>query len=1292
MSELNSNRNPFDLLADEFLERLRSGEQPSLTEYALRHPDLATEIHELFPLLVKMELARFESSSEIGPKKAGIENLSIQSLGDYHIIREIGRGGMGVVYEAEQLSLGRRVAIKVLSPHLLADHKHRLRFARESRAAARLHHTNIVPVFGVGEADGYHYYVMQFIPGLGLDAVLVELRRMQTSSATAVRKSSEKAAHNTPPLPEDIEANDPAPAISLAASLVRGAYDQTVINPVRAAYGSDLDNTVAPPPATSLPTDDEASTTAAPEALSVHSDLVLPGQTGATSPSGSRSIYWRSVARIGVQVADALHYAHDQKVIHRDIKPANLLLDPSGTVWVSDFGLAKISQQQELTQTGEFLGTLRYMAPEQINGDADSRSDIYSLGLTLYELLTLRPAYEDRDRGRLLRRITSEAPPQLRSVVPGIPRDLETIVEKAIDKDPRLRYQSAGDLANDLKSFLNDEPIRARRISAAARLGRWCRRNPALASTSLLAVFLLLTVAGVSTFSYQRTQAALTQSEKNEAQAEKNFVTARDAVDRMYLRAAERLRGNPEDERLRRELLIDALSFYQEFVKQKGSDPDIRLEMSRTLRKVGQIQGDLGNWSDSLSSQQTAIRILDVLVQQEPTESIYRDELALCHFRCAEAQVNLFQIEDAAANYEESIQLWRELSSTFPDRPVYLDDLGAAYMALSNAWQKKHEHKGWGYRRRTELLRDQLASEFPDFQSPKRTELLSDTFDYGPSDHLPQNLMLLKGIEQEHRWRLKLVEAAVADQPEMPINQQRLSEVLKKLCYALQAQRRYEEEEPLLAQRVQIQRRLAARHVELPPLRRDLAWALQQHAWILYSLNRHEEAEQSFEEAIAVFEQVVAAEHDVTRWQIELGCMIHYCPIDRLRDMDKAITLMKQAFDSNGDGTTHLAFAYASAGRFEEARRMVEIAATEPIVDMDLDMAPARLLLLWNDGQRLQTYALVSVCLTKLYSNANPFWYKLEYRYIAEQLAQQIGLNLTLWDKMLESRLAANMAVDTPVERQLGQTTHEFDNSIDLIDKGLKDASEERYQDALTAFLQAAQATGSPRWRGRALGEAALVKGKCMKFDDAHELFQRAFPYLRTHVPEDPQLHRWWCYDAVLCAHREKWDEHKAVCEEMWQLFHQDTLPEVVERVAKSSLLLPDAVDAHEMSAWLTRVESSARKYDSLVPWYVMTQGMAEYRCGHFDESIKHFEESRVASGHTHTTDIISFFFEAMALYQLDRIAEAKQFYETGLVKINASIPTLDDQYLDDDWPDELLCHVVKREAERLLQRTAVSK
>ena len=232
---------------------------------------------------------------------------------------------------------------------------------------------------------------------------------------------------------------------------------------------------------------------------------MLPGGTAVSSveSSGRRLTFFRSVAQIGQQAAQGLAHAHARGIVHRDIKPSNLLLDTAGVVWITDFGLAK-AEDDGLTATGDILGTLRYMPPERFRGEGDARADIYALGLTLYELLTLRPAFDAADRLKLIERIKAEEPARPRSLDGRIPRDLETIVLKAIEKEPEARYQSAEAMGEDLGRFLADEPIRARQVGAAERYWRWARRNPVIATLGglLTALLIALTVGSIVAASY----------------------------------------------------------------------------------------------------------------------------------------------------------------------------------------------------------------------------------------------------------------------------------------------------------------------------------------------------------------------------------------------------------------------------------------------------------------------------------------------------------------------------------------------------------------------------------------------------------------------------------------------------------------------------------------------------------------------------------------------------------------------------------------------------------------------
>ncbi len=493
-------------LVAEWRERVRRGERPQMEDYVARYPELGERIRKLFPTVVVLaDLAEVQDvTGAAAPVQPAGGERRPERLGDFRILREVGRGGMGVVYEAEQESLRRRVALKVLPVAARLDARQSKRFEREARAVARLHHTNIVPIFGVGEQDGVPYYVMQFIDGLGLDRVIAELRRLRH-----IRDGNAEPGAAVP---------DPN-----GANITGTLLGEPPADPERAA-GSDA--TVRTEDGTGV---EKSSVTRA----------LAPAESATTAEPERR--YWHNVARLGMQVADALGYAAGQGVLHRDIKPSNLLLDAHGTVWITDFGLAKATEDGEnLTHTGDLHGTLRYMAPERLEGRSDLRSDLYALGLTLYELLTLRPAFPATDRAQLLRQLTSADPVPPRRLDPRIPRDLETIVLKLLARDPEQRYPTAAKLVDDLRRFVEDRPIRARRVTVGERLWRWCRRNPALAALTTSTAVLLLAITAVATTAFVKTSAALKEVDRERRVAQEagtRAVQERDAANRHLYRS-----------------------------------------------------------------------------------------------------------------------------------------------------------------------------------------------------------------------------------------------------------------------------------------------------------------------------------------------------------------------------------------------------------------------------------------------------------------------------------------------------------------------------------------------------------------------------------------------------------------------------------------------------------------------------------------------------------------------------------------------------------------------------------
>ncbi len=433
-------------------------------------------------------------------------------FGDFVIQREVGRGGMGIVYEATQRSLNRRVALKVLPANYLPSPTHVLRFKREALSSAKLHHTNIAPVFGVGDKDGSHYYAMQFIEGYGLDNIIGCMKSLTQ------KQDEDDALADEEYLDERYEVTPTS--TGTAQRLV-----PSKVTPAQPHLGMRDPQTIN-----------------SPNGLSGASRSDGSGEDSPTRfwrffvrPTGVRteSYYWRNIAGIGIQVGGALQHAHDMAVYHRDIKPSNLMIDFTGKVWVTDFGLARIVGDTNLTESHDTVGTLRYMAPEQFRGDFDIRTEIYNLGVTLYEIATLQPAVTEPEAPRLIHQALTEPPIRPRAINREIPRDLETIILKSIARDPGDRYQTALELTEDLRRFVAGDVIHAGRKRPIATLWRWCQRNSAIARLASAVLVLLVPVAVVATIGYVRTTSALDASAVERSEAEESKRRLLQRIDRL---------------------------------------------------------------------------------------------------------------------------------------------------------------------------------------------------------------------------------------------------------------------------------------------------------------------------------------------------------------------------------------------------------------------------------------------------------------------------------------------------------------------------------------------------------------------------------------------------------------------------------------------------------------------------------------------------------------------------------------------------------------------------------------
>jgi serine/threonine protein kinase len=865
MSSERSERHPLDRLGEEFVARYRQGERPSVTEFAQRYPELRDQIPELLQALMLME--------ELGPGPCGAGNSAGQAaptsavprqLGEYRILREVSRGGMGIVYEAEQESLGRHVALKVLPFHALLHPTYRERFRREARAAARLHHTNIVPVFGVGEQDGIHYYAMQFIQGQSLSQILYELRRMR---GIDVEPTGQPAAYH------ESAAVDPLTG-SIAKALLSGEFRAGEV--LSGSAGSSSRDKVSESPNGERPAADGGTREVAapvsgaefksalysPEDMS--SSVSLSGQPERSSLSESRRHYFQQVARIGVQAAEALAYAHSQGIVHRDIKPSNLLLDTQGTVWVTDFGLAKAEGMDELTQTGDILGTLRYMAPERFNGRSDPRCDIYSLGLTLYELLTLRRAFEEPDRRLLIKKVSQEEPPRPRKLDRGIPRDLETITLKATAKEVGRRYGSAAELAEDLRRFLADKPIEARRATVLEQAWRWCRRNPAVAALATLALTCLLGGLTVAVWQWRR-------AEGQRLEAEANFRKAREAVDECFNTVTQNPAFlEPGMQSARDVLFRTTLKYYQQFQHQRSDDPAIRAELARAYSRIGYITAQIGSPTEAATVYEQASILYEQLARAGDAD--LRCELVHVWQSAAELYRAMGQLDRALAALQKSLDLCGQLVEEHPEAHAYRNDLAQGYHGLGllyrSAGRPAQAETAFD---QAIVLRELLTQDHPTVVA-YQTSLARD---YRALGQVYERGSRPREAESTLRKALACQEKIVQLYPAVADYRNELAEILNSLgSFCLMNTDGVAAEEAYL-RALPLREQLAREHPRVQAYQSALA-KVENNLALYYTFNnRLSDAEAMYLKALAVREQLAHKHSEVTAYQQALAKTHH---------------------------------------------------------------------------------------------------------------------------------------------------------------------------------------------------------------------------------------------------------------------------------------------------------------------------------------------------------------------------------------------------------------------------------
>jgi serine/threonine protein kinase len=847
-----------------YLEGLERGQTDDLPGLLQRHPDLAEEIAAFFDN--QERIARLVPART--GKGATDESPMPPAIGDYRIVRQVGRGGMGIVYEAEQISLGRRVALKVLPFAATMDPRHLQRFHNEARAAASLDHPHIVKVHAVGCERGVHFYAMQFIEGQSLDTFLRRLRQEATASRM----------------------NDP---------------EHTTDEPSPPAAGT----------------------------------TVMEMRTeGSTQPPPLGPASFRRVAEWGIAAAEALEHAHTLGIVHRDIKPANLLIDGQGRLWITDFGLARTTSDPCLTLTGDVLGTLRYMSPEQALAKHEMvgyGTDVYSLGVTLYELLTLRPAIDGEDREEILKRIALEEPVPPRHRDRSIPCELETIVLKAMEKNPADRYASAQELAEDLRRFLEDKPIQARRPTLVQRMWKWERRhNTAVITTGVAAVLIMLVIVGLLTVSdmqiraeQTRTKAALAAEAEQRGLAEENLLLSLQVLDQIFITPAEsdvfraqRQRRSliSEDlQRVDRIHLQRGLEFYERIAQTNRASNLLQEQTARAFQRAGNIRRILGQDHQAEIAFRKAIAILEKAEEESPLAPDLQRALIYAYHDLGQMLIASGRVGEAEEALRQDVVISDRLVTDFPAAASDYLYLCKACYSLADLFKKtgRQEEAEKYFRQALDVAR-RVMTDFP---------VLDDALNYDIFHSLGELLSgqgRLAEAELSHRENLNHARRLVASSPTVADHWQRLT--LSQTCLARLYIRtdQLEKAEQVYRLSIALGERLMARFPDVAAYPEGPAWSHVGLGDVLWARGQYAAAAEEYQRAVTV-------KPDYADGHSKLAWFRANCPQMQYRDPVRAVEGARKALVQvmdNGHYWKTLGWASYRTGQWEVAILASEIA------------------------------------------------------------------------------------------------------------------------------------------------------------------------------------------------------------------------------------------------------------------------------------------------------------------------------------------------------------------------------